>query len=151
MPRYDRSPLHTIESPENVRIAKSSVIKPGVVLRPEGGWILVEENCVINHYCVFHGKGGIHIGSDCLIGPNCGFFAQSHSFAVRTKLIREQNNIGQKIHLFGDNWIGGNVTILGGVALGRGTIVGAGSVVTESFPEYVVVAGNPARIIKERP
>jgi acetyltransferase-like isoleucine patch superfamily enzyme len=49
-----------------------------------------------------------------------------------------------------DVWIGSNSVILSGVTIGRGAIVGAGSVVTRDVPEYSIVAGNPARVIKKR-
>lgn len=48
-----------------------------------------------------------------------------------------------------DCWFGGNVTVLAGVTIGRGSTVGAGSVVTKDVPEFVVVAGNPARVLKK--
>jgi acetyltransferase-like isoleucine patch superfamily enzyme len=48
-------------------------------------------------------------------------------------------------------WIGANVIILKGVTIGEGAIVGAGSVVTKDVPPYTIVAGNPARIIREIP
>lgn len=47
-----------------------------------------------------------------------------------------------------DCWFGGNVTVLAGVTIGRGVTVGAGSVVTKDVEDYVVVAGNPARVIR---
>ena len=47
-------------------------------------------------------------------------------------------------------WVGGGATILHGVTIGRGSVIGAGAVVTKSVPPYSVVAGNPARVIRER-
>jgi acetyltransferase-like isoleucine patch superfamily enzyme len=48
-----------------------------------------------------------------------------------------------------DVWIGANACVLRGVALGEGAIVGTGSVVTKDVPPYTIVAGNPARVIRE--
>lgn len=56
----------------------------------------------------------------------------------------------QEIILEGENWIGANVTILGGVTVGKGTIIGAGSIVVKSLPSYSVCVGNPCRVIRER-
>lgn len=49
-----------------------------------------------------------------------------------------------------DVWIGANVIILPGVKISKGSIIGAGSVVTKNVPEYAIVGGNPARVIKYR-
>jgi acetyltransferase-like isoleucine patch superfamily enzyme len=57
--------------------------------------------------------------------------------------------LGKEIHVGEDCWIGGNVVILPGVTIGRGSTVGAGSVVTKSVPEFTVVAGNPARVVRK--
>lgn len=55
---------------------------------------------------------------------------------------------GKPITIGEDCWIGGNVVVLPGVTIGRGVTVGAGSVVTKDVEDYVVVAGNPARVIR---
>lgn len=49
-----------------------------------------------------------------------------------------------------DVWIGANVIILSGICIGRGSIIGAGSVVTKNIPKYSIVAGNPAKVIRQR-
>jgi acetyltransferase-like isoleucine patch superfamily enzyme len=56
----------------------------------------------------------------------------------------------QEVILEGENWIGANVTIIGGVKVGIGTVIGAGSIVNKNLPPYTICAGNPCRVIKER-
>ncbi|KXT77101.1 sugar O-acetyltransferase [Streptococcus panodentis] len=91
----------------------------------------------------------IRIGDNALFGPNCQLLTPLHPLdpAERNSGIE----YGAPITI-GDNfWAGGGVTILPGVTLGDNVVVGAGSVVTKSFGDNVVLAGNPARIIREIP
>lgn len=139
-----------IEQPENITIGDNVQIKAGVVLRPETGHIVIGNNVVINHYTVIHAKGGVEIGDWCIISPHCGIYAQSHTFDSFDKPITKQPNIGLPVTLVGDNWVGANSVISGGVTIGKGTVIEAGAVVSESFPMAKIVAGNPARIVKDR-
>ncbi|MDP9739960.1 UNVERIFIED_ORG: acetyltransferase-like isoleucine patch superfamily enzyme [Bacillus sp. B2I3] len=86
----------------------------------------------------------IYIGKGSWIAPNVGLITANHDISNL-----ESHTKGKDIVLGKKNWIGMNSTILPGVILGDNTIVGAGSVVTKSFPEgNCVIAGNPAKIIK---
>ena len=139
-----------IDCPERVKIGANCAIRKGVVLRPETGEIIIGDNCVINHYSVFHGKGGIYIGDWTIIAPNCGFYAQNHSFDRFDIPITKQPNIGKGIYLMGDNWIGAGAVVCDDVTIGKGAVIGANSTVTRSIPMACMAAGSPAKILKKR-
>lgn len=89
------------------------------------------------------GAGGIYIGDYVRFGPNVGILSSNHDLYNRDSYIIKPIRIGDYC------WVGMNSLILAGVELGPSTIVGGGSVVTKSFPDgYVVIAGNPAKVIK---
>ena len=108
--------------------------------------ILIGENFFANFDCVFLDAATITIGDNCLIGPKTCIYAIGHPMDAEER----KKGIGvPKPVRIGDNvWIGGGVTIFPGVTIGDNTVIGAGSVVTRSFPGDVVIAGNPAKIIR---
>lgn len=112
-----------------------------------GYQIFVGENFFANFDCVFLDAAPIEIGDNCLIGPKTCIYAISHPFDPKER--KKGTGLPKKVVIGHDVWIGGGVTILPGVHLGNNVIVGAGSVVTKSFPDNVVIAGNPARVIKK--
>jgi len=149
-PKTFIDPEVIIESPESIKIGSNCIIRKGVVLRPEGGEIIIGDNCVINHYCVFHAKGGIYLGDWTIVAPHCGFYAQNHTYENFDVPITKQPNIGKGIYLMGDNWIGGHSVICDDVTIGKGAVVGANSTVTKSIPMALIAVGSPARVIKKR-
>ena len=109
--------------------------------------IFVGEDFFMNFDCVFLDAAPIRIGAHCMIGPKTCIYAIGHPLDAESR--RKKIGIPKPVTI-GDNvWIGGGVTILPGVTIGDNTVVAAASVVTKSFPGNVVVAGNPARIIRE--
>jgi len=107
------------------------------------------ENVFVNFNAVFLDTCLISIGSRTLVGPNVSFFSATHPLDPIIRRGTQGPEMGKEIHIGEDCWLGGNVVILPGVTIGRGSVVGAGSVVTKSVPEFTVVAGNPAKIIRK--
>lgn len=92
---------------------------------------------------------GITIEDDVLIGSGVHFYVGNHNFINPDIPIIDQGHLVSKpITIRKGSWIGANVIVLPGVELGENSVVGAGSVVTKSFPSKVVIAGNPAKVIK---
>lgn len=106
--------------------------------------IYVGVNSVVGRECSYlQGQGKIIIGDYVQFGPNVGILSANHDLYDQRKSTEAQIKIGDYC------WVGMNSVITAGVELGTRTIVGAGSVVTKSFPEgFCVIAGNPAKIIK---
>ncbi len=93
----------------------------------------------------------VSLGDDVLMGEDVLFLTQNHAFADSQVLIREQGYYPTRTIEIGDDvWIGSRVILLPGVTVGRGAVIGAGSVVTKPVEPYSVVAGNPARVIGHR-
>lgn len=107
--------------------------------------INVGKNVFINSCCCFQDQGGITIGDNTLIGHNVILATLNHDFSPNKRSILHPSPI-----VMGKNvWIGSRATILSGVTIGDGAIVAAGSVVTKNVPSNKVVAGVPAKVIKD--
>lgn len=101
----------------------------------------------------FHLQGcSLTMGHDVIMAPNVTIIGAGHRFMDKSVTINKQGNTPKtKLQIGNDVWIGRNVTILGNVKrIGTGAVIGACSVVTRDVPDYAVVAGNPAKIIKYR-
>jgi len=108
--------------------------------------IEVGENFYANYGVCILDVCKVKIGDNCLIAPQVGIYTACHP--IEKDLRRTGLEFGKPITIGDDCWIGGHATINPGVTLGDNVVVGSGAVVTKSFPSNVVIAGNPARIIR---
>ena len=110
----------------------------------------VGEGTVWGIGCILNADGGISIGKNVLLGYYVTIHSSNHVYTDTQKPIRTQGWIKDPVVIGDDVWIGAKSTILPGVHIGDGCIIGAGSVVTHNVPAYTVCAGNPAELIKRR-
>lgn len=102
-------------------------------------------NVFINSGCRFQDQGGIYIGDNVLIGHNVVLATLNHEENPK----KRSNLIAAPIKIGNDVWIGSNVTVTPGVTIGDGAIIGAGAVVTKDVDKNTIVAGVPARYIRD--
>lgn len=95
--------------------------------------------------------GFVQIGENVMMGEACFIYTRNHKFERLDIPMCEQGfDEYEPVLISDDVWIGGRVTILPGAKIGKGAIIGAGAVVTGSIPDYAIVGGVPARLIKYR-
>lgn len=133
-----------------ISIGPNTFIDSGVFLRPLGGSIEIGSDCSVNAYSVLYGSGGLRIGNGVRIAAHTVIVPSNHVFSATDKQIKDQGLSLKGIVIEDDVWIGAGARILDGVVIRKGTVVGAGAVLTKSTEPYSVVAGVPARKISSR-
>lgn len=142
----------SIFMPVKVAILKLTLMRMGQKIYIESGFkfymaknIKLSSNVALGHDNSIWAFHPVRIGNWVQTARGLTIITGSHdvgSFAP--KMDR------QEVVLEGENWIGANVTILGGVTVGRGAIIGAGSLVNKDIPAYTIAAGNPAKVLRSR-
>lgn len=128
------------ECGENVNIERGAQFAYDLRIGNDSG---VGVNALITPY--------VTIGKDVMMGPDCMFFAHNHGMEdMSTPMWRQKSTEPKPIVIGDDVWIGARTIILGGVHVGNGSVIGAGSVVTKDVEPYSIVAGNPAKLIRKR-
>jgi galactoside O-acetyltransferase len=112
--------------------------------------IYIDENTYIAPGVCIAGQGDIHIGKNCMIASHCGIYANNHVFTDLSLPVKQQGTTREGIIIEDDCWLGHGVTVLDGVKIGKGSIIGAGAVVSKNIPPYSIAVGVPAKVIKDR-
>lgn len=124
---------------ENLRVKHNADISPSIE---------VGDNSELGQHSLIHAN--VKIGSYVIMGPNVKIYTRNHIFTSLEEPIALQGKSSDVTEVGNDVWIGANVIILPGVCIGNHSIIAAGSVVTKSVPDYAIVGGNPAKVIKYR-
>lgn len=126
---------------KNINVEKGAIISRHISIGDNSG-------IGINAYIP---NPGVEIGNDVMMGPEVMIFTRNHNMSKNGVPMYQQGYEEINTVVVGDDvWIGARVIILGGVKIGKGAVIGAGSVVTKNVPEYAVVGGNPAKVLKYR-
>ena len=121
-----------------------------IIVARYGGHITIGAGCGISGSTIYAMKE-INIGDNVLIGGNCKIIDNDfHPLSASERINQKTEDIKKRTINIGEGcFIGANSIILKGTTLGKNCVVGAGSVVSGTFPDNVIIAGNPAKIIKE--
>ena len=134
-----------------VTIGKYAIIRPSNIYGGSiGEGLTMGDNSNIGPYNYIGCSGKITIGNNVMLAPRVSIYAENHVFDHPEILIRDQGVEKKEVIIEDDCWIAANSILLAGVTIGKGSVVAAGSVVTENVPPYSVVAGVPAKWIKSR-
>lgn len=139
--RMDVHPFNKFELGHHATIENFCTINNGV------GDVIIGNNTLIGMGNVLIGP--LHIGNDVICAQNIVMSGLNHEYQNVHMPIHRQPVTVAPIRIGHGCWVGANAVITAGVSIGRHCVVAAGSVVTKDVPEYTVVAGNPARIIKQ--
>ena len=112
--------------------------------------ISMGDNVHVGANCLFSGQGGINIGNNISFGPQVIIWSANHNFEAPERLPYDDGHICKEVNIEDNTWIGARVTIIPGIRIGEGAVVGMGSVVTKDIPSGAVVGGNPIKILKYR-
>ena len=137
----------------NATIGVCSNVHPSVIIR-EPYNVTIGKNCYFNHNTILHGgkkNAKLVIGNYVQTGPNVAIYVSNHGHVNNGIPIINQGYYEKDIIIEDDVWIGANSVILSGVRIGKGAIIGAGSVVTKDIPPFCICGGTPAKFIKQRP
>ena len=152
----DYAEIHGLCS-EGLMFGNDVTIGRGVMIRPSsyyggdlGKGLAIGDNSSIGPDAYVGCSGKIVIGKNVMFGPKCSLFAENHNFADENKTIKSQGVNQKGIVIEDDCWIGSNVIILDGVHIGKGCVIGGGTLLTHDVPDGTVVIDKRNKYIRKR-
>lgn len=120
-----------------------------VKARGEGFFSMGKGSCLKSDSYIEY-MGGVKIGNYFHTGKGLTIFSSNHNYENGDKIPYDDDDVMKEVVIGDFVWCGANVTIVPGVHIGDGAVIGSGAVVTKDIPECAVVGGNPAKVIKYR-
>ena len=139
--RMDLMPFRTFH------LGAGSIIESFCCINNGMGEIIIGERCMIGIGSVL--TGPVVVGNNVIMAQHVGISGLNHGYKDPSIPIRDQKCDVATVYVGDDSWIGTNAVITSGVTIGRHSIVAGGSVVTKDVPDYTMVGGNPARVLKQ--
>ncbi len=141
--------------PNGIEIGANTIIMHGAILHvynfrnlPHAG-IKIGRESLIGEYTVIRGQGGVHIGDRVYTSPFTQIIAVNHVFDDPNQPFVDQGITAEGIVIEDDVWLGSGSIVTDGVRVGKGAVVAAGAVITKDVPPHTVVAGVPAKPVKD--
>jgi acetyltransferase-like isoleucine patch superfamily enzyme len=140
------------EQNRGLLLGKNVYVGRNTILSCKEGSIFIEDYCNISANCSLLSETEIRLGKFCFLAGHCYLVAGgNHSFDDTSRPIMFQPSLSKGgIFMADDVWLGAGVIVLDGVRIGQGSVVGAGSLVTQDLPEFSVAVGSPAQRIRDR-
>jgi acetyltransferase-like isoleucine patch superfamily enzyme len=146
----DRRARVVVKGPQDrISLGRNAILRHNVYLSTFGAFAEFGDGASIGPNTVLYAQGGLTIGRDVSIAPNCVLSSGGHVYDEPGS-IREQGFTKAPIVIGSHVWIGANATVVEGVTIADHAIVAAGAVVTDDVPEGAIVGGVPARVIRWR-
>jgi acetyltransferase-like isoleucine patch superfamily enzyme len=150
-------PCDTLVNPQAIHLGRETVIAPNVAL--SAGWaenepmlpdrvVTIGDRCLIGRGSSVIGHRWIEIGDDVWTGHQVHITDMNHGYEDIEKPISVQHQPEKGVYIGDGSWLGHGVVVLPGVHIGKHVVIGAGSVVTQSIPDFSVAVGVPAKVIR---
>jgi len=134
-----------------ITIGKWVVIGRNNNIRCHEGDMVIGDKTVFGCDNTINSFAGVHIGEQCLFADSIYIVDFDHNYWDPVMPVRSQGIVMQPVRLEGNTWIGAKSTIVRGVTVGWGSVIGAMSLVNRDVPPFSVVGGVPARVLRQRP
>ena len=131
---------------------ETNIVYPNTTIRIDRGWMTTGKAVSFGPGTqIYEPREGLAIGDNCLLAGGVMICGVNHGYATRDIPMRDQPTKAEAIVIEDDVWLGMGAIVLPGVRIGRGAVIGAGSVVTKDIPAYAIGYGIPCQVVGERP
>lgn len=143
---FEKKEGGAVELGDRVNIFRHSIMETAY-----GGTLTLEEDASVHPRCQLNAyMASIRIGRGTMIAPNCALYSYDHGIAPGKKIRGQPLQSKGNITIGSEAWLGVGVIVLGGVKIGDGAVIAAGSLVTHDIPDNSIAAGVPAKVVKMR-